>query len=873
MRWDGTQWAVVPSPNYGTFDSYLLDVDALATNDIWAVGRADDDSQFRNVTLVLHWDGTQWSVVPSPNPGQYYEYYLEAVDAYAPGDVWATGTFYVGEKEQGFALHWDGTQWTRLIAAYLPPSNFLSDVAVRGANDVWFAGTGPNGAVVERWDGSQWHVAELPSARNAGLTALALGSTNEAWSIGVEYTGDRYVNIAYHYTGSACATPTTPPSTSTATGTPTPGSPTRTPLPTTTPDCTLPWSVVDSPNVGSGDNELTDVVAISPTDVWAVGHYRDPALFGRYKTLTVHWDGVQWSIVPSPSVPGISSLLYAVTATASNDVWAVGDFAGYTLVMHWDGTEWSLVFSPDFYRFDWLYDVRAISPNDVWAVGTYYAAASTYPLTIHWDGTEWSLVSSPEVYEQDTLYGVDGASANDVWAAGSTSHFTLIERWNGTQWSVISSPSPNGYAELFGLDVVSANDAWAVGYYGDGPNNLPLALRWNGSAWTYVPMPGPGAGYSQLRGVSAIAANDVWAVGHRQTDVDVVNTLTEHWNGSNWSLVPSPDVTTGDNRLRSVTAAPGGGNNVWAVGYYSDGNTKRTLIQRYVGQQIGCSTPTPIPSATRTATWAGTGTPVATFSSTSTRTLTPTAHAQGTFTAPPVTPSATTCTLSFTDVPEGSTFYPFVRCMACRGIVNGYTSGCETGNPCFRPTNHVTRGQLSKIVSNAAGFSEPVSGQSFEDVPPGSTFYDFIERLSSRGYISGYACGGLSEPCIPPGDLPYFRPSADITRGQITKIVANAAMLTDPPGAQIFEDVAPGSTFYTFTNRLASRGIMSGYPCGSPEPCVPPNNYPYFRPGNNATRGQSSKIVSNTFFPDCEPVPAEQVTYRAISGSRRHLPP
>ena len=81
----------------------------------------------------------------------------------------------------------------------------------------------------------------------------------------------------------------------------------------------------------------------------------------------------------------------------------------------------------------------------------------------------------------------------------------------------------------------------------------------------------------------------------------------------------------------------------------------------------------------------------------------------------------------------GSTFYDFVRCMACQGIINGYTSGCETGNPCFRPNNNVTRGQLSKIVSNAAGFTEPAGAQQFEDVPPGSTFFDFIWRLADRG--------------------------------------------------------------------------------------------------------------------------------------------
>jgi hypothetical protein len=172
----------------------------------------------------------------------------------------------------------------------------------------------------------------------------------------------------------------------------------------------------------------------------------------------------------------------------------------------------------------------------------------------------------------------------------------------------------------------------------------------------------------------------------------------------------------------------------------------------------------------------------------------------------------------------------------------------------FRPNNNVTRGQLSKIVANAAGFSDSQTTQMFEDVPVGSTFQVYIGRLASRGYMSGYPCGNPGEPCVPPGNLPYFHPNSNATRGQISKIDANAAGFFEDVTEQMFEDVPVGSTYYTYTTRLTERGIMSGYPCGSGagEPCNPPNNLPYFRPNNNATRGQTSKIVANTFFPGCQ---------------------
>jgi hypothetical protein len=220
-------------------------------------------------------------------------------------------------------------------------------------------------------------------------------------------------------------------------------------------------------------------------------------------------------------------------------------------------------------------------------------------------------------------------------------------------------------------------------------------------------------------------------------------------------------------------------------------------------------------------------------------------------TATPTTVSATAtttaCSVTFTDVPQNSTFYTYVQCLACRGIMGGYSDGT------FRPNNNVTRGQLSKIVANSAGFNEPVSGQSFEDVPSTNAFYPYIERMAGRGIIGGYPCGTMpTEPCGT-FNMPYFRPNASATRGQISKIVSESADYNDPQTGQTFEDVPASNTFHVWIERLASRGIMGGYPCGSPgEPCGS-SNKPYFRPNNNATRGQTSKIVANTFFPECQP--------------------
>jgi S-layer homology domain len=185
-------------------------------------------------------------------------------------------------------------------------------------------------------------------------------------------------------------------------------------------------------------------------------------------------------------------------------------------------------------------------------------------------------------------------------------------------------------------------------------------------------------------------------------------------------------------------------------------------------------------------------------------------------------------------------------CLACRGIVSGYGDGK------FAPDNLVTRGQLAKIVSNAAGISGTPTGQTYEDVPPTQPFFEWIEKLSARGYMSGYPCtpGPGPEPCLPSG-RPYFRPYNNATRAQTAKIVASARQYPDEPAGQMFEDVRVTHPFYRWIQQLASNNVMGGYQCGSPgEPCGPENR-PYFRPYNSVTRGQSAKIVANTFFPEC----------------------
>lgn len=290
------------------------------------------------------------------------------------------------------------------------------------------------------------------------------------------------------------------------------------------------------------------------------------------------------------------------------------------------------------------------------------------------------------------------------------------------------------------------------------------------------------------------------------------------------------------------------------------------------------STSTIQPSATRTSAATGTSTtqPSGTVQASATAQISPSTQPSATTvsateTATTGSSTPTVCPIQFTDVPADNTFYPYVRCLACRGIMSGYPCGrydpitgnlepCDAlNNPYFRYNNPITRGQISKLVANSAAFNEDAGTQVYEDVPVGSPFYAFIQRLSNRGFMGGYSCGTTSaEPCLAPLNRPYFRPGNNASRGQISKIVSNAARFGEAHTEQTFEDVGTASAFYIYIQRLASRNVMQGYPCsgtnpetGQREPCGAAN-LPYFRPGNTVTRGQSSKIVANSFFPGCQ---------------------
>ena len=344
------------------------------------------------------------------------------------------------------------------------------------------------------------------------------------------------------------------------------------------------YSVVPSPNAFSGWNALHGVSASSATDAWAVGYLCcRPGYFG-FGTLTEHWNGTAWSIVPSQDLFRFDDVLNGVADLSATTAWAVGYIRAFSssipapLIIHWNGASWQGGGTPTGLSGT-LRAVSADSLRDVWAVGDDGHGRAT---ALRYNGTAWSSVALPAAGASDMLQGVKAFGPSDVWAVGdqlpssaSAVTHTLVLHWNGNAWSVVPSPSPDPNSDiLHAVGGVAGNDLWAVGQQGQDetgtgvpPGTRTLAEHWNGTSWSVMTSPNVGD-QDTLNAVAATAPGSVAAAGsdqNRSGPVPVDRTLAQQWNGTGWATQPTPNVGSTDNLLEGAAAVPGT-STVWAVG-------------------------------------------------------------------------------------------------------------------------------------------------------------------------------------------------------------------------------------------------------------------------------------------------------------------
>ena len=338
------------------------------------------------------------------------------------------------------------------------------------------------------------------------------------------------------------------------------------------------------PNPGNNQNYLLGVSCPVPGSCTAVGDYVNSDGTGGSLIETGGVDGVTWSVVPSPN----NGTPVGVSCLSTKFCMAVGSggvSTSTTFAESWDGTTWSVVPSPSpGTQRNVLRAVSCVSTAMCTAVGgDWNGTPSPPPFTLveSWNGTTWSVVPSPNPSaHSNDLSGVSCVSASFCVAVGATQgastnlSFTLVEMWDGTTWSVVPSPDPSTASSPFNtlssVSCVSTTSCTAVGSYLTNTTSNTLIESWDGTTWSVVPSPNA-SGSDGLLSVSCVSTTSCTAVGDFNNAVPRLQTLVETLNGSTWSVVPSPNSSSSDiNYLNGVSCPPGG--TCTAVGSSDTGN-------------------------------------------------------------------------------------------------------------------------------------------------------------------------------------------------------------------------------------------------------------------------------------------------------------
>jgi alpha-tubulin suppressor-like RCC1 family protein len=350
------------------------------------------------------------------------------------------------------------------------------------------------------------------------------------------------------------------------------------------------WQDVPSPNPDApppptiADTSFLDVSAASATDAWAVG---TTLVAAKTVAVSAHWNGASWTSVTVPTPPASPTVLMSVVDIAPGDAWAVGwaimDGVPVTMSEHWNGTSWTLLTTPDPLRttpriraIDELQAVAGTGPADVWAFGTVHTTTGFVGLLyLHWVSGSWHVVSGPSV--SGPFRSAVAVSPKDIWAVGVTltNSTTFAVHWNGTKWALVSIPQldtqANNQNEITAISASGADNVWASGYeetFQPSEVAIPYVLHNNGSGWRLSRVPTLGGDGSRLTGITVLSGDDVWAVGQTEELDGTLLTLTEHYNGSSWSIAPSLDPGELSQFPFSVlTSATSSGHDVLAVGH------------------------------------------------------------------------------------------------------------------------------------------------------------------------------------------------------------------------------------------------------------------------------------------------------------------
>ena len=302
MHWDGTAWRPVTSPNASANSNDLFGVTCLSSSVCTAVGSYSNGTAVQ--TLVEHWDGTAWTVVSSPNVSTTESESLLGVTCTSATDCTAVGRYFPSSGSgdgQPLIEHWDGVSWTISSSPTPPgPDYWLNAVTCVSSSDCTAVGGYDDATLIEHWDGTAWSIVSSPNTATLGpmdeLTSVSCTSATDCTAVGLA--------SIVHWDGTA-------------------------------------WTLVSTLAITT---QLDGVVCTSATDCTAVGISNDQLLIEQ-------WDGNSWTVATNPAVPGaIDNFFFGIACTSASDCTAVGSLVNYpngvgvyqAPIEHWNGNGWSI---------------------------------------------------------------------------------------------------------------------------------------------------------------------------------------------------------------------------------------------------------------------------------------------------------------------------------------------------------------------------------------------------------------------------------------------------------------------------------------------------------------------------------------------------
>lgn len=593
-RWDGRSWALSMSQqtNPEGTGAELNAVSCSSPSACTAVGFTQLSSYEGPVDaeLVERWNGSAWTVGGLSGAGD-----LSAVSCASARACMAVGTAIslYGAPPAAVSAQWNGKRWLaeaigRRRGWY---ETTLSRVSCGSATSCLAVGYFRSGGgcsvglheactrepLVEQWNGHRWAVASAPRPSGAGSVSVdevACAKVSRCTAIGTfARRGNRSVPFAARWTGRVWISR-------------------RMPKPleakavqieglscTSARACTVAAGLTTNANTaglvaerwngsrwaiqpisqppGAQSAILDGISCASPLDCTAVGSFTNTA--GAAFPLTESRSQAIWSMQQPPSAVVVEpGTLNAVSCTSPGSCVSVGSVNGtsmttLTLAEAWDGMTWSVqtTANPVVTQVALQVSLDAVSCASQTACTAIGGGPHDDPLLVErWDGANWTVQSTPTTSDATTLDAISCPTPTACTAVGGQSADggqPFVEHWDGTVWAIQLAQPIGGFGgSLQAVSCTSDNACTAVGAVLENVNGLAvdqaLVERWDGAHWSIqnTPTP-PGSQGSGLNAVSCTSATDCTAVGQSYSPIVAPpSPLAEHWDGSAWTIEPTP---------------------------------------------------------------------------------------------------------------------------------------------------------------------------------------------------------------------------------------------------------------------------------------------------------------------------------------------